>query len=111
MFSRNPIGQRQKALKVVQSMPPNSVGASIAKILGPATLFARNICAGNIGDFYEKNKKLLRADDTDENILAFTKLETKFFKSQPYTCAGFIGSMLSAEDRAALIKRARDGKN
>jgi len=110
MFSRNPVGQRQKALKVARSMPPNSVGASIAKILGPFTLVVRNVCAGNIGDFYEENKKLLRADATDENILAFTKLETKYFKSQPYSCAGVVGAMLNAEDRAALIRKARDGE-
>ena len=105
-----PVGQRQKALGVVAGMPQGTVGAAIAPLLRVATSVFGDNCAGKVGDFYQLNKALLMQPATDANIEKFAEMETNFFRTQS-GCTRFAGSLLSAQDRANLIKGKAKNKD
>jgi hypothetical protein len=94
--------QRERALEVTRQSPPGSVGAAIHGPLAVATSVVGNICAGNIGDFYESHRSMLDRPATRENIEAFTRLETDHFNAQP-DCSRTVGSAMSADTRAAVV--------
>lgn len=126
-------GQRERALAVVRQAPEGSVGGAIQPllevamggltlggvgvlsavpglnlILDPSTKarLGREFAAGNVGDFYEQQRALLNRPATDANIEEFARRETAFFATQP-GAAGIAGGLLSAEQRANLIKGGR----
>lgn len=113
-----PTDQRLKAVAITASCPQGSVGRAINPLLTGATaalcaaggsihpLLTRAGCdfaAGKVGDFYESQRDLLSKPATDENIEEFTRRETEFFKTQG-SPAKEVGGLLSAEDRATLVK-------
>ncbi|WP_426751157.1 hypothetical protein [Myxococcus sp. Y35] len=72
--------------------------------LGPAAeTYAREFGAGQVGEFYEQQRELLSQPATEANIAEFARRETEFFQRQPSAEARAFASILSAEDRAALI--------
>jgi hypothetical protein len=129
-----PHGQRERALAVVRQAPPGSVGAAIRPLLeramaglgaGGATFamggggplgvalaprvarMTREFAAGQVGTFYERQRALLNSPATDANIAEFSRRETEFFRTQSWL-PRIVGRLMSAEDRAGVIRYSRD---
>jgi|GEM_PF-5833793 len=102
-------GQRQRALAVARGSPAGSVGAAIAGPLEAATSRVRDLCAGDIGDYYESRREALALPATRANIEAFTGPETAHFQEQP-GCAKTVGGWMSAKDRADTVEASAQGQ-
>jgi hypothetical protein len=84
------------------------LGPFLGPVLGrQGGALAREFAAGAVGDFYEQNRALLHRPATDANILEFSQRETEFFRTQS-AVPRVVGSALSAEQRAGLIRFSRD---
>lgn len=100
-------GQREKAYNVVRNMDPSTVGGAIAPLLKPYAAIAPKFCAGNIGDFYERNRHLLELKATDENIRLYANKETAYLRLETGCTYGF-GLLYTAEGRFQAIRDSRD---
>lgn len=102
-------GQRSKARDIACASPPGSLGKDaicpnfdrfIARMM-------MNFCAGEVGDFYERNRRLLHERATDQNIRDWAEKETIYFKRQG-GCTALVGRQLTTEDRIRMMTEARD---
>ncbi len=103
-------GQRDIAREEACSCPEGTVGSTICsnfskwyvKMIG-------NTASGKVGDYYKSKRTQLRQPATDENIDQWADEETEFFDKQDFTTR-MLAKTLSKEDRAKLMKAARDRK-
>lgn len=102
-------GQRSQARDIACASPTGSLGlAAICPNFD--NMFARmsmNLCAGEVGEFYQRNRTLLHRPATDANIRDWAEKETIYFKRQG-GCTALAGRMLSVEDRVRMMTKARD---
>ena len=108
----NKLGSRQQALAECQNAGPGTVGAVIARILTTTALswtVKYEVASGDIGSFYGRPEinAILRSSWTDANLRELSVRETNFFRTQP-GMAGFVGQMLSEDNRYRALKTARD---
>ncbi|MFP2905193.1 hypothetical protein ACLESD_09075 [Pyxidicoccus sp. 3LFB2] len=94
---------RRYAQGITAKMPKGSVGHAINYWLSKVVHVVGDFAAGDIGEFYERNEELLRAELTIENALRFAILETEWFKYQSETLVRLTGGLLSAHARKTLI--------
>lgn len=102
-------GQRSKAREIACASPPGSLGrdAICPNLENILVRLAFDVCAGEVGDFYQRNRDFLHRPATDANIRSWAERETIFFQSQG-GCTAFVGRRLSSEDRIRLMTQARD---
>lgn len=102
-------GQRSKARDIACASPNGSLGlaAICPNFDRMLARMSMNLCAGEVGDFYQRNRTLLHRPATDENIRDWAEKETIYFKRQG-GCTAFVGRQLTVEDRVRMMKQARD---
>ena len=102
-------GQRSRARDIACASPTGSLGrdAICPNFDSILARMSMNFCAGEVGDFYQRNRDLLNQPATDANIRNWAEKETRYFKSQG-GCTAFVGRQLTAEDRIRLMTRARN---
>lgn len=108
----NNLGSRHIALRECENAGPGTVGAVIARILKTPVLSLTvkyEIASDGIGSFYQQPeiRAILRSYWTDHNLHDQAKRETEFYRTKSGT-AGFVGRLLTEDERFYALRAARD---
>lgn len=103
----NRLAGRLGALAATRKYKQGTVGFVVHRAVGPLYKILGNFASGNIGKHYRESDAWLRVPDNDQNIEAFARRETDWWRQQP-GLPGWLGRRLTAQGRLRLLKCVKD---